>query len=173
MKYPSSAYVPNAIFERGRAYLVLQDYKNGESDFNTVISAYPTSLFASRAIVQLGLLYYNLGENDKAIAQFKKVIENYKSTPEARYAVTGLRNAYVDNNDVDAYFAYIKSVEGYENVDMSEKDSLLYVSGENLYINAKYEKARTAFENYLNEFPNGSFRENAQFYLAECLMNAR
>ena len=42
-KYPSSAYVPNAIFERGRAYLVLEDYLNGESDFNTVISTYPSS----------------------------------------------------------------------------------------------------------------------------------
>jgi TolA-binding protein len=168
-KYPSSSYVPNAIFERGRAYLMLEDYKNGESDFNTVISTYSSSPFAARAIVQLGLLYYKLGENDKAIAQFKKVIENYKSTPEARYAITGLKNAYVDNNDVDGYFSYLKTIEGYDNVDMSEKDSLLYTSGENLYITSKYEKARAAFEEYLSEFPNGSFRQNAQYYLAECL----
>ncbi len=171
-KYPSSQYVPNAIFERGRAYLVLEDYKNGEADFNTVISTYPASLYAPRAIVQLGLLYYKLGENDKAIEQFKKVIEKYKSTPEARYAMTGLKNAYVDNNDVDAYFSYVKTIDGYENVDMSEKDSLLYASGENLYIAAKYDKAKTAFESYLTEFPNGSFRQNAQFYLAECLRTA-
>jgi TolA-binding protein len=168
-KYPSSPYVPNAIFERGRAYLILEDYKNGESDFNTVISTYPASPFSSRAIVQLGLLYYKLGENDKAIAQFKRVIEDYKSTPEARYAVTGLKNAYVDNNDVDAYFSYIKTIEGFDNVDMGEKDSLLYTSGENLYIAARFEKARTTFEQYLTEFPNGSFRQNAQYYLAECL----
>ena len=83
-----------------------------------------------------------------------------------------MKNAYVDNNDVDAYFSYIKTVEGYDNIDMSEKDSLLYMSGENLYINAKYEKARSAFESYLSEFPNGSFRQNAQYYLAECLMTS-
>jgi TolA-binding protein len=171
-KYPSSSYVPNAIFERGRAYLLLEDYKNGEADFNTVISTYSSSQFASRAIVQLGLLYYKLGENDKAITQYKKVIENYKSTPEARYAVTGLKNAYVDNNDVDGYFSYIKTVQGYDNVDMSEKDSLLYTSGENLYITAKYDKARTTFEKYLSEFPNGSFRTNAQYYLAECMRSS-
>ncbi|MBK7713155.1 MAG: tetratricopeptide repeat protein [Bacteroidales bacterium] len=171
-KYPSSQYVPNAIFERGRAYLVLEDYKNGEADFNSVISTYPTSAFAPRAIVQLGLLYYKLGENDKAIAQFKKVVENYKSTPEARYAMTGLKNAYVDNGDVDAYFTYVKTVDGYENVDMSEKDSLRYTSAENLYISAKYDKATTAFQEYLSEFPNGSFQLNAQYYLAECLRTA-
>ena len=92
-------------------------------------------------MVQLGLLYYNLGENDKAIAQFKKVIENYKSTPEARYAMTGLRNTYVEINDVEAYFAYVKTLDGYGDVNLTEKDSLLYTSGENLYMTAKYEKA--------------------------------
>ena len=72
-------------------------------------------------MVQLGLLYYNLGENEKAIAQYKKVIENYKSTPEARYAMTGLRNAYVDMNDVEAYFSYIKTLDGYGDVNLAAK----------------------------------------------------
>jgi len=169
VKYPSSALVPNAIFERGRAYLVLEDYKKGETDFNSVIADYPNSSFVPRAILQLGLLYYNTGENEKAVAQYKKVIENYKSTPEARYALTGLKNSYVDLNDVEAYFSYIKTLEGFGDVSLAQKDSLLYTSGENLYINAKYDRATEMFRNYLNEFPDGSFRVNAGFYLAECL----
>ena len=172
MKYPSSSYVPDAIFERGRAYLVLEDYKKGEADFNTIISNYQTSPFVQRAIVQLGLLYYNLGENDKAISQYKKVIENFKSSPEARYAITGLRNVYVDINDVETYFTYIKTLDGYGDVNMAQKDSLLYTSGENLYITGKYDKATDVFKSYLNEFPNGSFRQNAKYYLAECLKSA-
>jgi len=172
LNYPTSSYVPNAIFERGRAYLVLEDYRKGEADFNTIISTYQTSPFVPRAIVQLGLLYYNLGENDKAISQYKKVIGNFKSTPEARYAMTGLRNTYVDINDVEAYFTYIKTLDGYGDINMAEKDSLLYTSGENLYITGKYDKATEVFKSYLNEFPNGSFRQNAQYYLAECLKSA-
>jgi TolA-binding protein len=172
MKYPSSSFVPNAIFERGRAYLVLEDYKKGEEDFNTVISKFGTSPFVPRSIVQLGLLYYNLGENDKAISQYKKVIENFKSSQEARYAMTGLRNTYVEMNDVEAYFAYTKTLDGYGDVNMAEKDSLLYTSGENLYITARYDKATEVFKSYLKEFPNGSFIQNAQFYLAQCLKSA-
>jgi TolA-binding protein len=171
-KYPSSSYVPNAIFERGRAYLVMEDYSKGEADFNTVISAYPASPLVPRTIVQLGLLYYNLGENEKAISQYKKVIGNYKSTAEARYAMTGLKNTYVDLNDVESYFAYVKTLDGYGDINMAEKDSLLYTSGENLYIKARYDKATEAFKNYLKEFPNGSFRQNAQYYLAECFRTA-
>lgn len=171
-KFPASTFVPNAIFERGRAYLVMEDYKRGEADFNTVIASYPTSQFVPRTIVQLGLLYYNLGENEKAVAQYKKVIENYKSTPEARDAVTGLRNTYLEMNDVEAYFAYIKTLDGYGDVNMAAKDSMLYTSGENLYMKSSYDKASEIFKNYLTEFPNGSFKLNAQYYLAECMKSA-
>jgi TolA-binding protein len=167
-KYPKSSFVPNAIFERGRAFLVLEDYKYGEADFINVIANYQSSPLVPRAIVQLGLLYYNQGENQQSVTQFKKVIENYRSTPEARYALTGLKNTYVDMNDVDGYFAYVKSL-GFGDVNLSEKDSLLYTSGENLYISGNCDRASEVFKNYLNEFQNGSFRVNAQFYLAECL----
>ena len=167
-RYPSSSFVPNAIFERGRAYQVLEDYRHGEADFINVIANYQSSAFVPRAIVQLGLLYYNQGENEKSVAQFRKVIENYPSTPEARYAMTGLKNTYVDMNDVESYFAYVKNL-GYGDVNVAEKDSLLYASGENLYISGNCDKASDVFRNYLNEFQYGSFRLNAQFYLAECL----
>src|ERR1035437_6534301 len=171
-KFPSSTFVPDAIFERGRAYLVLEDFKNGEEDFNTIISNYSGSSFVPRSIVQLGLLYYNIGENEKAISQYKKVIENYKSTPEARDAMTGLRNTYVDLNEVDAYFAYVKTLDGYGDINMVQKDSLLYMSGENLFMTGKYDKATDVLKSYLSEFPEGSFRQNAQYYLAECLRSA-
>ena len=52
---------------------------------------------------------------------------------------------------------------------MAEKDSLLFTSGENLFITSRYDRAAEIFQNYLNEFPNGSFRQNAKFYLAESL----
>jgi len=171
-KYPKSTFVPNAIFERGRAYIVLEDYARGEADLNSVISTYPLNPLVPRAIVQLGLLYYNLGENEKAIAQYKKVIENFKSTLEARNAMTGLKNAYVEMNDVESYFAYIKTLDGYGDVNLAAKDSMLYTSGENLYISARYDRATEVFKSYLTEFPNGSFRQNAQYYLAECLRSA-
>ena len=171
-KFPSSTFVPDAIFERGRAYLVLEDFKTGEADFNTIISNYSGSSFVPRSIVQLGLLYYNIGENEKAISQYKKVIENYKSTPEARDAMTGLRNTYVDLNEVDAYFAYVKTLDGYGDINLVQKDSLLYMSGENLFMTGKYDKATDVLKSYLSEFPEGSFRQNAQYYLAECLRSA-
>jgi TolA-binding protein len=165
--------MPNATFERGRTYVTLENFRSGEADFNSVVSDYPNSMFVPMAIVQLGLLYYNMGDNQKAIAQYKKVIENYKSTPEARYALTGLRNSYVDINDVEAYFAYVRTIDGIGDINMNQKDSLLYTSGENLYIRADYTRASEVLTNYLNEFPRGSFYINAKYYLAESYMKLR
>jgi TolA-binding protein len=133
-----------------------------------VINSYPKSPYVPRAIVQLGLLYFDTGDNQGALTQFKKVIENYKSTPEARYALTGLKNTYVEMNDVETYFAYVKTLAGYGDVDLAEKDSLLYGSGEKLYIAGNCGKASEIFRSYLNEFQNGSFRINALYYLADC-----
>lgn len=171
-EYPESSYVPNAIFERGRSYVMQEDFRKGETDFNTVISDHSSSPFVPRAMVQLGLLYYNLGDDEKAVTQYKKVIESFRSTPEARYAMTGLKNTYIEMNDVEAYFSYIRTLEGYGDVNIAEKDSLLYTSGENLFITAKYDKATEVFESYLKEFPEGIFKHNAQYYLAECLRSA-
>jgi tetratricopeptide (TPR) repeat protein len=168
LRYPSSSYVPNAIFERGRAYLKIEEFQKGEADFYSVINSYKSTPFVPRAMVQMGLLYYNLGQNDKAIAEYKKVIEGYKSTPEARYALTGLKNVYVDINDVDSYFAYLKTLQGYGDVNTAQKDSMVYSSGENLFIAGNYVRATEVFRNYINEFPKGNFLQNAQFYLAGC-----
>ncbi|HBE43627.1 MAG TPA: hypothetical protein DDW27_21015 [Bacteroidales bacterium] len=167
-KYPSSSLVPGAIYERGRAYLVLEDYARSETDFKTIINSYQSTPFVPRAIVNLGLLYYNTRQNEKAIEQYKKVIENFRATPEARNAMTGLRNVYVEMNDVEAYFAYTRTIQGAGDINLAEKDSMLYASGENLYMTGNCQRAAGIFESYLREFPNGSFIQNARFYLAEC-----
>ena len=167
-KYPSSSYVPNAYYERGRAYMTLEQYSRSESDFQKIISSYDNQ-YVPKAMVQLGLLYYNIGENQKAIDQYKKVVENYKSSEEARYALNGLKNVYVEMNDVESYFAFTKMIQGYVNDSAAEKDSLLYISGENLFIAGNYDRSIEVLSSYVDEFPNGIFKINAQYYLAESL----
>jgi len=171
-RFPKSAYVPNALFERGRAYVATEQPARGEADFTNIIAWYTGSQFVPPAMVQLGLIYYNAGQNEKAVAQFKKVIENYRDSPEARNAVNGLRNAYTDMDDVEAYFAYMKNVEGLGDIEASSRDSMLYISGENQYIKGNCDRSSEIFRNYLKEFPSGSFATNARFYLADCLNRA-
>lgn len=167
--YPRSAYVPNALFERGRAYVAVGQPVRGEADFTNIIAWYTNSQFVPPAMVQLGLIYYNAGENEKAVAQFKKVIENFRNTPEARNAVNGLRNAYTDMDDVQSYFAYMQNVEGMGDIQVATRDSMTYISGENQYVRGNCERSSEIFRDYLRDFPSGNFATNARFYLADCL----
>jgi tetratricopeptide (TPR) repeat protein len=172
-QFSGSYLLADALFERGRAYVAMNDNRRGETDFLGVINNHPTSPFVPRAHVQLGLLYYNTGDNQKAIAQYKTVIDKFRSTAEARSALTGLRNVYVDMNEIDGYFAYVRTLGGgYGDVNLSERDSLLFKSGENFFMTGNCDRATEVFRNYLNEFPSGFFVTSARFYLAECLFAA-
>jgi len=71
-------------------------------------------------------------------------------------------------NDVDSYFAYTAGLGTGVRVSTSEQDSLSYQAAENLFM-SKDKKARSQFERYLSQFPNGSFVLNSHFYLAELL----
>ncbi len=168
-RYPKSTYVPNALFERGRAYVAINQPSKGEADFTNIIAWYTKSQFVPPALVQLGLIYYNSGENEKAVAQYKKVMENYRNTPEARNAVNGLRNAYTDMDDVESFFAYMKTVEGMGDIEVSTRDSMTYISGENQYVKGNCDRSSEIFRNYIRDYPSGNFVTNARFYLADCL----
>ena len=98
------------FLKEGEHMLVCPRIVREKRIFQSIIGDHPNSVFVPRAMVQLGLLYFNDGDNQKAINQYKQVIEKYQSTPEARSALTGLRTTYVEMNDVESYFAYVRSL---------------------------------------------------------------
>jgi len=119
-------------------------------------------------LLQLGLVNYNNGDFNAALKQYKEVAENYRGTPEAESALSGIKNCYVELNDVNAYFAYVRRLGGNANVSATEQDQLTYLAAERLYMNGE-NGAKQQLEQYLRQFPNGSNAINAHFYLAELL----
>ncbi len=167
-KYPRSSYTDDALYERGQAWIDVHDVDKALADFRTIINDYPSSSYVPKAYLQTGLVSYNRNDYQAAIRNFKMVLEKFPGTPEARYALTGLKNVYVDMNDVEAYFSYARKLGGYADVNLAEEDSLLYISGENLYMKGDCRRAGEVLGKYLKKFPDGTFRINAHFYLAEC-----
>ncbi|HHJ09307.1 MAG TPA: tetratricopeptide repeat protein [Bacteroidetes bacterium] len=168
-KFPDSNYLDNALYERGMAYLEINDSKRAMKDLQEIIYSHQSSLYVPKAYLQIGLIYYNLNNYKEAIKNYKQLIEKYPGTSEARDALTGLKNVYVDMNDVEAYLAYARELGGFANVSRTEEDSLMYISGENIYMKGDCDKAEDLLNRYIRRFPDGVFRINAHFYLAECL----
>ena len=74
---------------------------------------------------------------------------------------------------IDAYAAYVNSLGGNIHLNINEQDSLTYIAAEKLFMRGDNEGARRSMQNYLQNYPNGAFSTNANFYLASIAFNLK
>ena len=165
--FPLSQYRPDALFERGKTYVLLDRSNEAASSFSMLLDQYPQSRLAPKAGVQLGLLYYNINRLERSIEAYKRVISQYPGSEEAKVSIQDLRSVYIDLNDINAYASYVNSLGGSTHINISEQDSLTYIAAERLFTRGDLEGARTSLTNYLRDFPKGAFSSNANYYLAK------
>ncbi|MCQ2375672.1 MAG: tetratricopeptide repeat protein [Salinivirgaceae bacterium] len=165
---PNSTYAADALFERGRSYMIIDSADFAIKDFDNIVDNYSNSSYVIKSMLQLGLIHYAEGRNQNAIEYFKAVIDKYPGTSESREAMSSLKNIYVDMNQVDDYFAYAQGRAGGADVNMEERDSLVYMSAEKVYMSGNWERANDLFTKYLTEYPTGKFTLNAHFYRGDC-----
>ncbi len=163
--YPESQYVDDALFEKGRSYVLLENSSQAAQAFETLIQRFPQSSLARKAGIQLGLLYFNDNQPQKAAEAYKKVISNYPGSEEARVALQDLKSVYIDLNDINAYANYVNSLGGNVRLEVGEQDSLTYIAAEKLFLRGNNDEARRSLVNYLQTFPEGAFSSNANYYL--------
>ena len=75
-EYPESQYVDDALFEKGRTYVLLENHSAAAQTFRKLISEYPESSLARKAGIQMGLIYYNTNQPEKAAEAYKEVISH-------------------------------------------------------------------------------------------------
>ena len=166
--YPNSAYLDDALFELGRAYVEVGNKDLAISTFQKVINEFPGSGYIPKSLLQQGLIYYNTDDNQNAMAIYKKIVADYSGTYEAKQAMQGLKNVYVDMDDVDNYFTYANGQGNLFSISPNEQDSLTYIAAENIYMSGNCDKSKANFAKYIEKFPNGQFLLNAHYYKADC-----
>lgn len=169
--YPGSSLISEAYYELGNTHLMTKANEKALINFKKVASDYPQSVYAIKSRLKSGLIYYNSGLNDLAIKTFKGVVEDYPGTPESKEALASLKNLYVELGKANEYIAYTSGLS-YASISATEKDSIVYSSAENQYLDGHYDVAEGALANYLEQFPKGAFTTSASFFLAECLVKS-
>lgn len=164
--FPESQYVDDALFEKGRSYVLLDNNQAAAASFEQLMRDFPQSSLARKGGVQLGLIYFNDNQPEKAAEAYKSVISNYPGSEEAKVALQDLKSVYIELNDINSFAAYANSLGGNVRFEVSEQDSLTYLAAEKLFMRGDNEGARRSLTNYLQTFPQGAFSSNANFYLA-------
>ena len=165
-EFPESQYVDDALFEKGRSYVLLDNNQAAAASFEQLMRDFPQSSLARKAGVQLGLIYFNDNQPEKAADAYKSVISNYPGSEEAKVALQDLKSVYIELNDINSFAAYANSLGGNVRFEVSEQDSLTYLAAEKLFMRGDNEGARRSLTNYLQTFQQGAFSSNANFYLA-------
>ena len=161
-------YVDDAQYELGHTYIADEQYDNGVRTLESFVAQYPNSKYYTQALSELGLAYMNLGQKDKALVYYDLVVKAAPKSSESKSALQGIREIYVDKGDVESYFDYTNKVGVAGDVNALERDSLSYAAAQKLYLDNRTADAVVGFKNYLNNYPEGNFQNDALFFLSDC-----
>lgn len=164
-KYPESDYADDALLEEGLTHVALRDGK-AAGCFLQLLDNYPQQETARKAGLQLGMVYYNSRQPQKAIDAYKRVISTYPGSDEARLALQDLKAIYIEQNKVDDYAAYLKTVSGDVKTEVSELDSLSFLVAERAFLKQPDAASAAQLEQYLKKYPAGAYTLPAHNYLS-------
>ena len=166
MKFKKSNLKDQALFELANTYVNQGTPEKALPYYSQLISDFSSSALVSKALLRKGLMLYNRGDTQAALQNLNKVAVNYPSTPEAFQAISSSRSIYIDLGQVDAYAAWVQTLE-YVGVTDSELDDATYEAAEKQYLDNNSSKAIDLFNGYIAGFPTGKQLIKAHFYLAE------
>ncbi|MFT4545871.1 MAG: TolA-binding protein, partial [Bacteroidia bacterium] len=113
-----------------------------------------------------GLLFYNQSSDELALPLFEDVAENYPATEEAKESLMKIQKIYVEKGDVPGFEQYVAD-NNFPDITAGALDTSYYESAEFMFLRGNLDEALAEFQAYLDKFPNGYFKLNANFYRAE------
>ncbi len=165
--HPHSSFVDDSKYEIANSYLILSNSQKARGYFSDVINHHPNSTYVQSAMLKSGLIHYNNNEDELALNMFRDVIRKFPATSQAQEALAAMQVIYVELDRVEEYVKLTKDL-GIADITTAQQDSLTYQAAENRYLQGDCNSAIQSFSNYLEQFPEGFFAINANFYRSEC-----
>jgi tetratricopeptide (TPR) repeat protein len=171
--FPVSNLKDDALYQLGNTYSALKDSKNAHIAYNRLAEKHPKSIFLSRALLRQGLLYFNNNAYKESLIKYKMVAAKFPNSPDALEAVTNARKVYIEEGNLNDYVAWIHTLSFINNTN-AELENTTFAVAEKKYLDAKNaKKTIESLEKYNREFPEGSYKIKAHYYLADVLFKEK
>ena len=116
--------------------------------------------------MRLASIKYHQGHLDEALTDLKVLVAEFPNTDLSTEALNLIKNVYSDQGNPQAYQAYTSQLDFFNTSE--DLDSYSFYPIKDQYLEGNYNKALSGFEHYLNNFPKGKHRHEAQFFLSDC-----
>jgi tetratricopeptide (TPR) repeat protein len=170
--FPNTSLKDDALYQIATTYTKIKDNNQAHIAYERLLENHPKSIFLPKALVRQGLLYYNDGENNKALEKFKLTASKFPNSEDALQAVKNAKNIYVDEDNLDGYVAWTKTLKFVE-VSDTELENSTFAIAERKYFDGKDSGSILSLKKYLRNFPTGKNHLKATYYLADVLYNEK
>ncbi len=165
-QYPTSRLVDDAWFQNASLELDKGNYQNAVNLLSKMVRERPKSGLIPQALLKRALAYSNLKNYEAALNDYKVIVIRYGKTDIAEDALLGLQETL---NTLGRPEEFSSIVEEYKksNPENGSVETLEYETAKNLYLNEKYDKAVTALQKFISNYPKSSNMFEAKYYLAD------
>jgi tetratricopeptide (TPR) repeat protein len=168
--YETSSLKDDAWYQLASTYTQIKNNRKAHEAYDELLNKHTKSVFIPKALVRQGLLFYSENENEKALEKFKLTVSKFPNSADALEAVRNAKNIYVDDDNLDGYVAWTKTLN-FVNVSDTELENSSFAIAERKYFDGKNSKSILSLKKYLKTFPNGKNKLKATYYLADILFN--
>jgi len=170
--YTTSNLKDDALYQLANTYTKIRNNQKAHQAYERLLEKHPKSVFLPKALVRQGLLYYNDNENRKALEKFKLTTSKFPNSADALEAVRNAKNIYVDEDNLDGYVKWTKTLR-FVDVSDSELENSTFAIAERKYFEGKNSSTIVSLRKYLSSFPNGKNQLKANYYLADLLFKEK
>ncbi len=172
-KFPASDYADDAFYQMGMVYQEMNQAARASDAFRELVEKYPLTPLFNAALLRLGLIAYNQGNTQNAISFYKQVFSHSPEKSEADAALAALREIYIkDLGDPDGFNSFLETVPGFK-IDTAQKDENAFAAAESAYESGNYDRAVSAYSDYIAKYPNGIHIQAARYHRAESYLLQR
>jgi TolA-binding protein len=164
-EHPKSRFVVDALYESARTQIELDNLDDAKIRINILLESHPRNPRTKEALVDLCLIGIKQDKPEEVLATWDQIRTKYGNDPVASDAYNIVEPLLIDRG-------LLNDLPPAVGLSGAEIESRLFKAAVGLAIEENYTQALPRLEEYIRQYENGHHLDEAQFYLAACLIDA-